>query len=65
MIEQRKIRLRLIALGHYSKALVLPKWWVKLNDDPEEVDIDLSFGLLSIQPVGKEDGGKVEARSDE
>jgi hypothetical protein len=53
--EERQIELRLISLGQYSKALVLPKWWVKLNDDPEIVKLSLSLGFIRIEPVRKEE----------
>ena len=57
--EKRSIRLKLLTLGTYSKALVLPKWWVKLNNNPEEVDVDLSFGFLGIEPASKEGENKL------
>jgi len=63
MMDQRRIRLKLFSIGIYSKALILPKWWVKLNDDPDEVDVDLSFGFLGIHPVRREERDKLEAKS--
>lgn len=60
MIEQRQIRLKLIPLGRYSKALVLPRWWLKLNNEPELVDISLSLGFIAIQPVKTEKPEKQE-----
>jgi len=53
--EQRRIELRLISLGRYSKALVLPKWWIRLNGDPEAVKVSLSLGFIGIEPVRREE----------
>ncbi|RLC61892.1 MAG: hypothetical protein DRI01_07760 [Chloroflexi bacterium] len=61
MIEQREIQVRLIPLGRYSKALVLPRWWVRLNDDPEVVRLSLSLGSITIEPVAREGRVKQEA----
>ena len=64
MIEQRQIRVKLQPMGRYSKILVLPRWWLKLNGDPEVVDINLSLGFIGIQPVKTEEP-KVEVTSGE
>lgn len=63
MIEQRQIQLRLISLGQYSKALVLPRWWVKLKDDPEIVKLSLSLSFIGVEPVKKEEAQKEGAAS--
>jgi len=55
MIEQRQVRVKLRAAGRYSKVLVVPRWWLRLNGDPETVDLNLSFGFIAIQPVRKEE----------
>lgn len=60
MIEQRQVRIKLLTIGRYSKALVLPRWWLRLNGDPDAVDINLSLGFIAIQPVRKE-GAEKEA----
>jgi hypothetical protein len=60
MMEHRQVKLRLISLGQYSKALVLPKWWIRLNDDPDEVKLSLSLGFIGIEPVKREGPVKQE-----
>lgn len=59
-MQQRQIQLRLIPLRRYSKALVLPRWWIKLNDDPEAVNLSLSLGFIGIERVRKEEAQKEE-----
>lgn len=63
MIEQRQVRVKLLAMGKYSKVLILPRWWLKLNNDPEAVDLSLTFGFIGIQPVEKEQPRKEEVGS--
>lgn len=54
VIERRQIQLKLISLGQYSKALILTRWWVRLNDAPEVVQSSLSLGVIGIEPVPME-----------
>jgi hypothetical protein len=60
MIEQRQVRVRLKPRGKYSKLLVIPRWWLKLNGDPEAVDMTLSLSVIGIQPVRREEPEKHE-----
>jgi len=41
----------------------LPRWWLKLNGDPEAVDINLSLGFIAIKPVEKEEPRREEVGS--
>lgn len=63
MIEQRRVRVKLLPMGKYSKVLILPRWWLKLNNDPEAVDLSLTFGFIGIQPVKEEEEQKEGAAS--
>jgi len=63
MIEQRQVRVRLQPMGQYSKVLVIPRWWLRLNGDPEAIDITLSLGFIGIQPVRREEPEKHEVAS--
>lgn len=53
MIEQRQVRVRLLPMGRYSTVLVLPRWWLRLNGDPDELDLNVSLGVIRIHPPVK------------
>ena len=62
MTGRHSLRLKLVPLGRYSKALILPKWWLRLNDDPQVVRLSLSLGSITIEPVARE--GCVQQEAD-
>ena len=60
MIEQRQVHVKLLPMGKYSKVLVLPKWWLKLNGNPETVEMNLALGFLTIKPLNSKEPQKAE-----
>jgi hypothetical protein len=51
--EERRLRVNLVPMGKYSKVLVIPRWWIKLNGEPESVEMTLSLGFMRIEPAKK------------
>lgn len=49
--ERRQLQQRLLPMGRYSKAYVIPRWWLRLNGDPEIVVVDLALGSIHIEPT--------------
>jgi hypothetical protein len=43
-----------IHLGPYTKAIILPAWWLKLNANPDRVELSLTLDSLVVKPAGKE-----------
>ena len=51
--EERCLRVNLVPMGKYSKVLVIPRWWIKLNGEPKSVEMTLSLGFMRIEPTRK------------
>ncbi len=55
IVPNRKLIIRPLHLGPYTRAIILPAWWLKLNSNPEKVELSLSLDSLVVKPVGRED----------
>ena len=62
-MDERIITLKPLKVGPYSRALIVPGWWLKLNGCPEELEVTLRMGEITIRPkvVGENDDGRREA----
>ena len=61
LVDQRQIRVILLPMGRYSKVLILPRWWLRLNGDPEAVDVNFNF--IAIRPVKTQEPQNEEVAS--
>jgi len=55
-MEERHTRLRLLSMGRYSRVFVVPRWWLKINGDPEVVDVTTTLSRIQLEPVKEADG---------
>ena len=53
-VPNRKLIVKPLHLGPYTKAIILPAWWLKLNDNPESVELNLTLDSLVIRPIREE-----------
>lgn len=53
-VPHRKLIIQPVRLGSHTRAIVLPAWWMKLNCNPESVEMVLSLDSIEVRPVGKE-----------
>lgn len=53
-VPNRKLRVKPLHLGPYTRAIILPAWWLKLNDNPESVELNLTLDSLVIRPIREE-----------
>jgi hypothetical protein len=54
-VPKRKLFIKPIHLGPYSRAIILPAWWLKLNTNPESVEISITLDSLMVRPVKEEE----------
>jgi hypothetical protein len=59
-VPNRKLMVKPIHLGPYTKAIILPAWWLKLNANPDRVELSLTLDSLVVKPAGKEKGNEPE-----
>ena len=52
---ERRFREKLLRMGGYSKGLILPRWWLRLNGDPQIIDIEITMDSIQIQPAKEEE----------
>ncbi|MFC1982485.1 hypothetical protein ACFLV5_01665 [Chloroflexota bacterium] len=60
IVPNRKFLVKPIHLGPYSRAIILPAWWLKLNTNPENVEINITLDSLMVRPVNEEDRNEPE-----
>ncbi len=53
-VPYRKLIVKPFVLGTYSRAIIIPAWWLKLNSNPEDLEINLSLDSLIVTPARKE-----------
>ncbi len=53
-VPNRKLIVKPLHLGPYTRAIILPAWWLKLNDNPESVELNLTLDSLVIRPIREE-----------
>jgi hypothetical protein len=51
IVPTRKLTLRPINLGGYSRAIVMPAWWLKLNSNPRQLELALTLNYLVARPA--------------
>ncbi len=54
IVPYRKLIVKPFILGAYSRAIIIPAWWLKLNSNPEDLEINLSLDSLTVSPARKE-----------
>jgi len=54
-VPNRKLIVKPLHLGPYTRAIILPAWWLKLNDNPESVELNLTLDSLMVRPIREED----------
>jgi hypothetical protein len=60
IVPNRKFTVRPLHLGPYTRAIILPAWWLKLNDNPERVEVSLTLDSLMVKPSGEEKDNEPE-----
>jgi len=60
IVPIRKLLVKPIHLGPYTRAIILPAWWLKLNANPEKVEISLTLDSLMVRPAGEEKDNEPE-----
>ena len=60
IVPNRKFIVRPLHLGPYTRAIILPAWWLKLNDNPERVEVSLTLDSLMVRPAGEEKDNEPE-----
>jgi hypothetical protein len=60
IVPNRKLIVKPLHLGPYTKAIILPAWWLKLNDNPEKVELSLTLDSLVVKPAGEEESSEAE-----
>ena len=64
MSPMRKLKVKPISLGPYSRGIVLPAWWFKLNADPKELELGITMDSIEIR-VPPKDARKEESQKAE
>ena len=54
-VPNRKLIVKPLHLGPYTKAIILPAWWLKLNANPVKVELSLTLDSLVIRPIREEE----------
>ena len=55
IVPNRKLIVKPLHLGPYTRAIILPAWWLKLNENPESVELNLTLDSLVIRPIREEE----------
>ena len=55
IVPMRKLIVKPFYLGAYSRAIILPAWWLKLNQDPRKLEVDLTLDSLVVRPLKDEE----------
>ena len=63
-MPMRKLKVKPISLGPYSRGIVLPAWWLKLNADPKELELGITMDIIQIRAL-PEDAGEEEPQKAE
>jgi len=61
IVPNRKLIISPIHIGAYSRAVVLPVWWFKLNANPEKIEIEFSLNSLILRPFEEKEHGAERA----
>ena len=56
-MDERTVTLKPLKVGLYSRAIILPRWWLKLNGCPDELSVTLSMGEIVIRPEATKENG--------
>ena len=59
-VPNRKLIVKPLHLGPYTKAVILPAWWLKLNDNPDSIEMSLTLDFLMIRPIREEENDDPE-----
>ena len=51
IVPKRKLIVKPINLGGYSRAIVVPAWWLRLNSSPRLLELDLTLDYLVVRPA--------------
>jgi hypothetical protein len=61
IVPIRKLIVKPVHLGPYTRAIILPAWWLKLNANPEKIEISLTLDSLMVRPAGEEKDNEPES----
>ena len=53
-VPNRKLIVKPLHLGPYTRAIILPAWWLKLNSNPSRVELSLTLDTLMVKPAEEE-----------
>jgi hypothetical protein len=59
-VPNRKLIVKPLHLGPYTRAIILPAWWLKLNANPEKVELSLTLDSLVVKPAEGEESHETE-----
>ena len=60
IVPNRKLLVKPLHLGPYTRAIILPAWWLKLNANPERVELSLTLDSLLVRPAKEEECNEPE-----
>ena len=60
-VPNRKLIVKPLHLGPYTRAIILPAWWLKLNANPARVELSLTLDSLVVKPAGEENDNEPES----
>ena len=60
-VPNRKLVVKPIHLSPYTRAIILPAWWLKLNANPSRVELSLTLDSLVVKPAGEENDNEPES----
>ena len=60
IVPIRKLIVKPVHLGPYTRAIILPAWWLKLNANPERVELSLTLDSLMVRPAKEEERDEPE-----
>lgn len=47
----RRLMAKPIHVGPYSQAIILPAWWLRMNQNPKCVELTLTLDVIEIRPM--------------
>ena len=59
----QRLRVKPIQMGHYSRGIILPAWWFKLNGNTKELELVVTVDSIEIRPLADEDADELTGPS--
>ena len=57
IVPKRKLIVSPIHPGEYSRATVLPMWWLQVNSSPVRLELELTLDYLAVRLVKEHTNG--------